>query len=427
MTINLARTPASLPRCIAGGLIGVSLAGAPSAAAAGSVQTFPPCGFDATTVIPPDISGLWMETLFLRDINDHGVAVGSVAILDNHIPCAWSADAGFWFIPKPAGAGTGQATRINNNGWMVVTWSIGGFMKAHVHKPDGLGGFTIFAIEPQGAVSWGLGINDHNEVVGFEKLSTGSGPPLGEGGFYWSEATGKVQIQPPGWVSARCHAIGNNGVIVGSVSQSLAMAETSVNLRGFMLNGGEVTIFEPPPPFTKSEAWAANATGLVGIHVIAQGIATAGAIYDIKTGSLDVWSPPPGVKGWGMRDLNDHGVAAGLMVMHGSPEVFPAIAKDGVVVNPNSLFNGPHLSDELTSIRNDGTVIGRCVTSGCAMIHKPLGAPGDLDCDGVVGPADLAALLGLWGSADPAADLDGDGVVGGEDLGILLSAWSVKP
>jgi alkaline phosphatase len=51
---------------------------------------------------------------------------------------------------------------------------------------------------------------------------------------------------------------------------------------------------------------------------------------------------------------------------------------------------------------------------------------GDLDRDGAVGSADLAILLGAWGScAAPvcAADLDGDGAVGSADLGLLLGAW----
>ncbi len=50
-------------------------------------------------------------------------------------------------------------------------------------------------------------------------------------------------------------------------------------------------------------------------------------------------------------------------------------------------------------------------------------APADLDCDGVVNAADLATLLGQWGS-DGGADLTGDGIVEAQDLAILLGAWS---
>jgi hypothetical protein len=47
----------------------------------------------------------------------------------------------------------------------------------------------------------------------------------------------------------------------------------------------------------------------------------------------------------------------------------------------------------------------------------------DLDGDGVVAGADLAILLGGWGSPG-VADLNCDGTVGGADLAILLGAWS---
>ncbi len=48
---------------------------------------------------------------------------------------------------------------------------------------------------------------------------------------------------------------------------------------------------------------------------------------------------------------------------------------------------------------------------------------GDLDGDGDVDGADLAVLLGAWGTADRAADLNADGSVNGADLAILLGAW----
>ena len=48
--------------------------------------------------------------------------------------------------------------------------------------------------------------------------------------------------------------------------------------------------------------------------------------------------------------------------------------------------------------------------------------PGDIDGDGVVGGADLAALFNNWGGAGPT-DLNHDGVTNGDDLSILLSHW----
>ncbi len=53
--------------------------------------------------------------------------------------------------------------------------------------------------------------------------------------------------------------------------------------------------------------------------------------------------------------------------------------------------------------------------------------PGDLDGDGAVSAADLALVLGAWGTANPAADLDGSGDVGAGDLALLLGAWGPCP
>ncbi|MFO0828149.1 MAG: alpha-amylase family glycosyl hydrolase [Phycisphaerales bacterium] len=50
-------------------------------------------------------------------------------------------------------------------------------------------------------------------------------------------------------------------------------------------------------------------------------------------------------------------------------------------------------------------------------------APADFDCDGTIGGADLAILLGAWGTS--TADLNADGTTNGADLAILLGAWGV--
>lgn len=53
--------------------------------------------------------------------------------------------------------------------------------------------------------------------------------------------------------------------------------------------------------------------------------------------------------------------------------------------------------------------------------------PADLNGDGEVGAADLAALLNAWGTPGGSADLDGDGDVGAPDLAALLNAWGPCP
>jgi hypothetical protein len=69
-------------------------------------------------------------------------------------------------------------------------------------------------------------------------------------------------------------------------------------------------------------------------------------------------------------------------------------------------------------IRVGGMVQG----SGTLRIDCQATCLGDLDIDGVVGQADLAILLGSWGTPGPG-DLDGNDQVNQADLAILLGAW----
>lgn len=49
---------------------------------------------------------------------------------------------------------------------------------------------------------------------------------------------------------------------------------------------------------------------------------------------------------------------------------------------------------------------------------------GDLTGDGVINAADLAQMLGAWGTNKYEADLNGDGVVNSTDLALLLGLWN---
>ncbi|MEC8559958.1 MAG: M43 family zinc metalloprotease, partial [Planctomycetota bacterium] len=65
-----------------------------------------------------------------------------------------------------------------------------------------------------------------------------------------------------------------------------------------------------------------------------------------------------------------------------------------------------------------------------ALVHyRPLlysidtDCPADLDGNGAVDGADLAIVLGAWGSSDATADVIGDPLVDGADLAAILAAW----
>lgn len=72
----------------------------------------------------------------------------------------------------------------------------------------------------------------------------------------------------------------------------------------------------------------------------------------------------------------------------------------------------------------DGTVPGLDVTGTltAATITQAQPCVGDINNSGAVDAADLALLLGSWGTGG-AGDLDGSGVINGADLTLLLGAW----
>jgi hypothetical protein len=55
----------------------------------------------------------------------------------------------------------------------------------------------------------------------------------------------------------------------------------------------------------------------------------------------------------------------------------------------------------------------------------PSNCPADLDGNGAVDPADLALLLGAWGTA--GGDIDGNGTTDPADLALLLGSWGGCP
>lgn len=427
--MNLNSSQSSRRRPSAAAAIGALLACHGSTIAVhAEIQPFPPCGFQTTEIFAPDITWPLAETLKLYDINDQGVAIGVVEIFGSSHPCTWSAEEGVKLLPKPPGASTGVGWRINNNGWLGMSWQVSGEGQvAYVYMPTGAGGYVMFPIPSQGGKSSSiLGLNDLNQAAGVEGLGTRGNALYPEGGFIWSVETGKIQVQPPGWMSSRCMSISESGVIVGNVSQQVVANEGAWTGRAFVIVDGKLTIIEPPPPYIRSLAVRATASGLVAGTVASNdGSGAAGWIYEVATGNFEIWPPPPGHWTWGPRDMNEHGEMAGFTLLQGSLDIHPCIAKQGVAVPVKPLLDEPYATkaSQLVSIRNDGLVLGLSF-SVTAMIHKPLGTVGDIDCDGVVGPADIALLLGLWGSADLSGDLDGDGTVGGSDLGILLGAWA---
>jgi len=65
--------------------------------------------------------------------------------------------------------------------------------------------------------------------------------------------------------------------------------------------------------------------------------------------------------------------------------------------------------------------------TGTEITVKPPACIGNINGDGIVDGADLATVLGQWGTAGPAGDLNGDNIVDGADLALVLGNWGPCP
>jgi|GEM_PF-3436139 len=74
------------------------------------------------------------------------------------------------------------------------------------------------------------------------------------------------------------------------------------------------------------------------------------------------------------------------------------------------------------------TSAATCVGLAIRFAPEPAPCAGDITGDGLVDGADIAMILGNWGTIGASAfDLNGDGVVDGADLATVLGGWGACP
>ncbi|MFO0872776.1 MAG: hypothetical protein U0575_02230 [Phycisphaerales bacterium] len=391
-----------------------------------------PCAYDVTEISGPVHPLFGDSFLMLYDMNDAGVAVGSYRWL-NPFPCTWTEAEGIKTIQVPPGILYAEAIRINNNAWILASGQeANGAYRGFVLIPNG-DGWTWVEMLPVTANGWSYvsGINDMNEVVGAESVGSPGSAVYPLEGFLWSASGGKVGIQISGWNATQCIDINASGIICGNVSQSGAASAGTEGTRGFVLDGDAVTIVEPPSPWSRAELRRINALSEVAgnVYTPQQGSETdsTGFVFDATTGSLTLIDPPNGYFRWTVRDVSDCSLMCGTVVDIPKPYTPLLCAASGSGVSDLTL-SVPKQFSEIAGgggcIRSDGVILAQCACYG-ALLCQPSAEPADLDCDGLVGPSDLAEVLSVWGQCGPAADINGDGAINGADIGVRLSKWTV--
>lgn len=206
-----------------------------------------------------------------------------------------------------------------------------------------------------------------------------TGRPLWKGAAWANGAatTAATALElPSGMAWAFPWGVGNNGVVIGEVSDGVS---------GLSIPGYWALDLAPA---------ALNASNSAGER---------GQVVELSATSMRGNMPNIGHS----VSVTVNGVAAGQAVTNAN-----GIATIAYTIPADAA--GSQLSVRFRD--ENGAIADRqlAVTGGCTT--------GDLNCDGRVDAIDLSTLLSQWGGSG-SGDLNGDGVVNASDIGRLLAAW----
>jgi hypothetical protein len=327
---------------------------------------------------------------------------------------------------------------MNDNGWLLVQSHVNwGGDRGFIVPPEGRATAQWIEIPPQGATGYSFvrAINNDNVVVGHR--TSASAPPGSIQpyvGFVWSPGAGLVDvaIDAAGNPSSGLFDINDAGTMLGWSSLTGFQTFKTVT---HLVDGAEVVTLDSgiEGAGMTPGGLAADGSCVVIEAVPAPGIYAIGYSYVVRDGVIECELPvlPPLLNALA-GSINSIGVAVGESV---DPQQSPikrvgTVWFDGVPYAAKNLPGFPPgpLPNifSVYDINEKGQMVGWIPSGGNLVLMTPNGQIGDLDCDGLVGPADLATFLGAWGQEGTRADWDGSGIVDGADLGLLLAAWSSR-
>ena len=212
------------------------------------------------------------------------------------------------------------------------------------------------------------------------------------------------------------NAVARYGGAIDSVNASFVV-EGCVFEYNTSKNGGAVSsrsVNDHPPCEINESVFRSNSAG----------IGRGGAVYsrgDIQVANSEFVDNSANISGGAIFTYNDGCIlSACLFDMNYAP-----------------------IGSSLHDIFGDRPLLTDCAFTSCCEIAPPWsftdGGGNDYqawcdDCranvnclDDAVDAADLAYMLGVWGTSDPQCDITGDGIVDGADLGALLIGWGPCP
>lgn len=362
------------------------------------------------------------------DINEAGDIVGfTTGFCYQEKAFIWKAGTpNLQFLPMPAGTTSSRADAINDSGQIVGVF-------VNPANPEGSGGFIIdngvftgMGTLPGGNWSEAYDINDAGVAVGWWGNTVVGPSPMA---MTWTRGVMSDLNPRLGHISSKAYAINDPGTITGYVAQKNYLYDG----RAFIWDGRRLIVLPPAPGAYTSYGTAINDLG----QIVGYGTAecdppdrfcteSRGFFWNgsemISLGSL------PGYVRTFPADVNHSRQIVGRLV--GQFTYWAFLWEEGQLYKLDDLvpgFDGINIGSGFAQAINDSGQIAAGMTSAAGscvarLTPKPR-RPSDFDCDGSVGPSDLAVLLQEWGERESSADLNGSGQVDAHDLGLLLGDW----
>lgn len=356
-------------------------------------------------------------------LNESGAIVGIGYAASGARPCLWLPGVAPLDLGVVAQQTFGAALAINGQNVVVGRCDNGGLPHRAVRWTS-LEGLTDMGLPPSYSGAHATSVNDNGWIVGTATFATSSDAWL------WRPGLGFTVIGdlPGGMVEGQALAINAAGVVAGSVA-------IDVGWRGatWTLAGGWVQLADFPGTVS-SQARAINAAGVTaGYAALASGHRRA-LRWSADGASVQNLGLPPGYSGADASGINDHGQIVGTLISGAPLRAFIWDAEHGLR-DLNILTGGLQgwTLREAADINNAGQIVGTAVNGPLTRAFlltppapPPPACPADLNGDGFVDQADLAALLANYGSTDALpsdGDVDGDGDVDQGDLAGLLGVY----
>jgi uncharacterized membrane protein len=388
------------------------------------------CTYSVTFVGGFDCGPGWGNaTLIPQKINDLGHATG-------HYICGAGWPRGFIYTPEDGVVPMGvipntfqiRPQAISNSDVIVGHIDLVGVpTQAFIWEK---GEYTLLP-PPKGAIwSYAYGVNDAGIVCG------SAGNPGDLEACMWTggvlEFLGPLPVK-----GSVAYDLNLNQQTVGQMGQVTINDLSTFDALGFLWENREVTALVPPVAWLGSKAkeidqfGIAAGTGWFEDAGAPAGFAARGLLWEES--NVLALDPLPGYL-MGCAALASNSVQEVVGECRNNPGdgSEPFIWRDGAVHNVNELvdegFDG--LVYQAHSINESGTIVASGVDYrsggwGMLILTPQTQSPADLNHDCHTNSSDLVLLLAQWGAASAtAADFDGDGVVGPADLAALLAEWT---